>query len=1101
MIPTLRIQLLGDFLLASGDTPVATVNVPRLQSLLAYLVLRRTAPQDRSHLAFLLWPDSTEAQAHTNLRKLLHQLRQALPAAEHFLYADKHNLQWRPAPGASWTLDVQDFEQALAQAEQAEQAQDTAVLRQALEQAAHLYRGDLLPSCYDEWILPERDRLHQLFLQSAERLIALLDQERDYAAAIALAQRLLRHDPLHEATYRQLMHFYALRGDRAAALRIYHTCVTVLERELATEPGEATRQAYESLLQSDTSPRPATGPLAPRGGGAPLVGRKQEWRDLQAVWRKAASGIPVPPTGYPRMVVLTGEAGIGKTKLAEELLAWVSRQGMTTASARCYAAQGRLAHAPVTAWLHADAVQTRLSALDKVWLTEVARLLPELLTRRPGLSRPHPMTEGWQRQHFFEALARALLDVPQPLLLLLDDLQWCDSETLEWLHYLLHFETRAHLLLVGTVRSEEAPPGHPLVAFLGALQRDDLVMEIALGPLTTSETTSLAGHILGHQLDPAMTGTLHRETEGNPLFVVEMLRAGTLEPRATGPGTSDTPYPLLTQPASTLPPTVQSVLAARLAQLSPLAREVANVAAVIGREFTFVVLAQASGECEDAVVRGLDELWQRRIVREQGAGTAETYDFSHDKLREQAYASLSPAHRRLLHRRVEEAFELVYAGALPGGQGNLDAVSGQIAVHYERAGLPGQAISYYRRAGEVAMRVYAHAEAIAAFQQAAVLLEASPPGHVLQERQWQEAALLYEDMGEVYGMTGQLQEARQAYQHAMTYVPAQEYVWQARLQRKQATTWLETPAESQGPPHVNALQGYQAAERILEQAPLKSSTEWLQEWIQLQLNRLLPIRATVDEMTAVIEKAQPIVEQHGTPEQRVQFLLAVVARDAARDRYVITEKTVSYCRAALAPALQAGNKDQVGFPHFALGICLLWSGHLDEAEEHLSAAMSAGEQTGNVALLARSLTFLPFVFRLRGQVEEVRSIITRALAVPAARKNSIITGQRAWVAWRDGAMAEAEAYGRASLEGRQDVSMFHWAGLWPLIGVALTQEKIAEAIHYVRMLLDPTQQPPPEQLSALLKAALKAWDAGQQEEAHELLQQQTLPLAREMGYL
>ncbi len=170
-------------------------------------------------------------------------------------------------------------------------------------------------------------------------------------------------------------------------------------------------------------------------------------------------------------------------------------------------------------------------------------------------------------------------------------------------------------------------------------------------------------------------------------------------------------------------------------------------------------------------------------------------------------------------------------------------------------------------------------------------------------------------------------------------------------------------------------------------------------------------------MTAVIEKAQPIVEQHGTPEQRVQFLLAVVARDAARDRYVIAEKTVAYCRAALAAVEQTGNKDQVGFPHFALGVCLLWSGHLDEAEEHLRAAMSAGEQTGNAALLGRSLTFLPFIFRLRGQVEQVRSIITRALAVPAVRKNSIITGHRAWVAWRDGDMAEAEAYGRASLEG------------------------------------------------------------------------------------
>src|SRR5438105_4938325 len=272
VIPTLHIHLLGDFLLVSGDTPVTTVNVARLQSLLAYLVLHRTAPQARSHLAFLLWPDSDETQAHSNLRKLLHQLRQALPRADHFLHAGRHTLQWLPEhPDASWTLDVLDFEQALARAEQVEQAQDTTALRQALEQVVELYRGDLLPSSYDEWILPERDRLRQLFLQAAERLIALLEEERDYDAAIRAAQRLLRYDPLHEATYRDLMRFYALRGDRAAALRVYHTCVTILERELAAEPGEAMRQAYEALLQMDSSSASSTSlplkstSLSPRG--------------------------------------------------------------------------------------------------------------------------------------------------------------------------------------------------------------------------------------------------------------------------------------------------------------------------------------------------------------------------------------------------------------------------------------------------------------------------------------------------------------------------------------------------------------------------------------------------------------------------------------------------------------------------------------------------------------------------------------------------------------------------------------------------------------------------------------------------------------------
>ncbi len=1132
MIPTLHIHLLGDFLLVLGDTPVTTVNVPRLQqSLLAYLVLHRGAPQDRSRLAFLLWPDSTETQAHTNLRKPLHQLRQALPDADHFLHADKHSLQWlAEGSDASWTLDILDVEQALAQAEQAQQAQDATAQRQALEQVVHLYRGDLLPSCYDEWILPERDRLRQLFLQAAERLIALLEQERDYDDAITVAQRLLRHDSLHEATYRQLMHLYALRGDRVAALRVYHTCVTVLEGELAAEPSEATRQAYEALLQMDTTSPQKRVPVSTRGGGAPLVGQKQEWGHLQTAWRRAASG-------SPHMVVLSGEAGIGKTKLAEELVAWVSRQGMTTASAHCYAVQGRLAYAPVTAWLRADAIRANLSALNNAWLTEVARLVPDLLAKRPGLPRPAPMTEGWQRQHFFEALARVLLGVHQPLLLLLDGLQWCDNETLEWLHYLLRFEPGARLLLVGTVRSEETLPGHPLVAFLGALQRDGLVTEVGLRPLNTTETTSLAEHIMGHQLDPALINTLYRETEGNPLFVIEMVRAGTgtSGKRGREQHIAESPLPLLTQPASTLPPTVQTVLSTRLAQLSPLAREVANVAAVIGREFTFVVLARASGEHEDTVVRGLDELWQRRMVREQGAGTAETYDFSHDKLREQAYASLSPAHRRLLHRRVAEALEAVYAG-------DLDVVSGQIAAHYEHAGLPGQAIPYYRRAGEVAQRVYANAEAITAFEQAATILEASPQGHIRQEQQWQEAVLLYEDMGDVFEMTGQLSEARQAYQRAMTYVPAQEplsiptdnatgvawrppinrgatlrfsqsdrrYIWQARLQRKNAATWQEAPTGPQGPPHVNALRGYKEAERILEQAPVKSSTEWLQEWIHLQLARLLPLRASVDEMSAIIEKAQPVVEQHGTAEQRGQFFLAVVVRDVARDRYVIAEKTVLYCRNALAAIQPTGNKSMLGFAHFALGVCLLWSGnpdvgpgHLDEAEEQVQAAMSIGEQIGSATLLARCLTFLPFIFRQRGQVEQMRSIIMRALAVSETRDSSIITGHRAWVAWRDGNMAEAEGYGLASLEDRQrqqGVNSFEWVGVWPLIGVVLAQEKIAEAMNYVHMLLDPTQQPPPEQLNALLAPALRAWDAGQQEEAYGLLQQ-AVPIAEQMGYL
>ncbi len=232
------------------------------------------------------------------------------------------------------------------------------------------------------------------------------------------------------------MRFYATSGDRAAALRIYHTCSTVLERELAAQPSRATREVYERLLRNEGT----LGEQKPMlMAAAPLVGRQQQWAQLLAAWHNAAAG-------RPHVFLLSGEAGIGKTRLAEELLIWVGRQGIATATAHCYAAEGELSYSPVAAWLRSDALQRGLSSLANVWLTEVARLLPNVLVEKPGLPSPGPLTESWQRRRFFEALAHATLQSNQPLLLLLDDVHWCDRETLEWLHYLLRFEPKAPLL-------------------------------------------------------------------------------------------------------------------------------------------------------------------------------------------------------------------------------------------------------------------------------------------------------------------------------------------------------------------------------------------------------------------------------------------------------------------------------------------------------------------------------------------------------------------------------------------------------------------------------------------------------------------------------
>jgi DNA-binding SARP family transcriptional activator len=697
VIPVLKIYLLGGFRLLYGEGMVTAINTPRLQSLLAYLVLHHHTPQLRSHLAFLFWPDSTEAQARTNLRYLIHQLRHALPQADPFLYTGDGTLQ----VVAPFTLDVAEFEQAIAQADRAEQVGDQAELRLTLERAVALYQGDLLPSCYDEWLLSERERLSQRFSAALERLSLLLESQRDYPPAIDYTQRLLRHDPLHEGAYRHLMRLHALNGEPAMAVRTYHSCVTLLQRELGVEPSPATQEIYERLLNVEvSSPRPAMTHILS------LVGRTQEWTQLRAAWRTATRG-------QAGAVVITGEAGIGKTRLAEELLVWAERQGIVTANARCYAAEGELVYAPVATWLRGAAIRTTLSRLDAVWLTDVARLAPEALAERPEVPHPGPLTERWQRQRLFESLARAVLGDRQPRLLLLNDLQWCDQETLEWLHYLLRYDPQAPLLLVGTMRLEEAPPDHPLATWLLALQQEGQLSEIRLGPLDAAATATLAEQVAGRPLDPAVATYLHQDTEGNPLFVVECIRTGLFEQGLKEQGAGGaTPLPQ----SAAVPPKVQAVIARRLAQLSPPARELVSVAATIGRAFTFRVLARASDIDEPTLMRGLDELWQRRIVREQGT---DTYDFSHDKIREVAYQSLLASHRRVLHRKVTEAMEIVFAD-------RLSEFFGIIAQHCLGAELWDKAVEYLLQAGDAAMRLYAYNEVRQHYATALELLDRLP---------------------------------------------------------------------------------------------------------------------------------------------------------------------------------------------------------------------------------------------------------------------------------------------------------------------------------------------------------------------------------------
>jgi predicted ATPase len=368
----------------------------------------------------------------------------------------------------------------------------------------------------------------------------------------------------------------------------------------------------------------------------------------------------------------------------------------------------------VVAWLRSPALQTTLGGLDPVWLGELARLMPELLSGHPGLSPP-PANESGQRERFFRALAHALSPVGESRLLLIDDLQWCDRETLQWLHYLLRFDHGARLLVAGTLRSEEIETDHPAWRLLLDLRAQGQLTDIALEPLGEGDTTELAAQVAARELQVEEATELYLETEGNPLFVIETVRALVDEGRGSWARSTKGSVP--TEPAATrepsLPPRVQAVIRSRLAGISPSGQEIAELAATIGREFSFQVLARAWQRDEKELAAGLDELLQRRIVR---AHAVRAYDFTHDKLREVAYAEIGPARRRLLHRRVAEAVAAMHP------PGFVD-VSGQLAVHYERAGLPRLAVPLYERAGDAAKRVYANEEAILYFSRALAQLE------------------------------------------------------------------------------------------------------------------------------------------------------------------------------------------------------------------------------------------------------------------------------------------------------------------------------------------------------------------------------------------
>jgi predicted ATPase len=258
-------------------------------------------------------------------------------------------------------------------------------------------------------------------------------------------------------------------------------------------------------------------------------------------------------------------------------------------------------------------------------------------------------------------------------------------------------------------------PGHPDAQWLVQLHSDGIVIELALDPLDAAETNQLAMQVTKRELDDESALLLYRASEGNPLFVMEMATAGLGDAYSERTSAEDD-FSVPGFSTANLPPRIYAVIAARLAQLSTGAHELVGLAATVGREFAVDILRMASGGDEAHLAHGLDELWQRRIVR---SVQNNNFDFSHDKIRDVAYAELSPIKQRYWHVQVAHALETLHAD-------NVDPVSAQLAAHYDQAGEALRAISFYQRAADVAQRVYAHHEATDLLRRGLGLLDIVP---------------------------------------------------------------------------------------------------------------------------------------------------------------------------------------------------------------------------------------------------------------------------------------------------------------------------------------------------------------------------------------
>ena len=860
----------------------------------------------------------------------------------------------------------------------------------------------------------------------------------------------------------------------------------LLSKRPAERPASATEvlRALEDLTRPELNFQPEL-PLLDRIARGRLVAREQETAVAKSLWQRAKNG-------DGQTLLVSGEPGIGKTRLVQELKVQAEINRGRTLWAECYA-EGSAPYAPIMQLLTQLGQSGALTALD----------LPEyaangLLTMAPALqplfldlSPTRLQDPQAEQQRLLDSVLTllTLLAGQTPLLLVVDDVHWADSSSLNLLRYLARRGRSLRLLLVLTYREVELNEARALSELLFDLQRERLATQLTLNRLTLAQAGDLLATLFAEEITPEFLAGIYQETEGNPFFVEEVCKAliesGQLSRQD---GRWQRPPDMAEM---RIPKSVRLAIETRVTKLPETVQEVLRLAAIVGRRFEFDLLGHMTELDEDSLIEALEQAERAQLVQEVSAEGGGRFSFAHALIPTTLAEGLSGLRRRRLHRRVATVIE-------ERNPHDYEA----LAHHYEAAAEREKAIHYLARAGDRAQQNYANVEAIA-FYRAAITQMTQPEkqSHVPESESGQLSAL-YGKLGEILSLLGKADEALAAFDAALEYAPQTDTIGQARLHRQKG---LACNTARQIPEMFN---NYAQASAILGAPSPVPDPAWQMEWLDLQLDYAWAYYFSnrVAELNGMIAEVGPIIEQVGTPEQRYRFYETTFLADLRQYRFFrLPDETVARLGRQLATAEAMGDRRKIGRAKVLTGFCHLWRDELDKAERWFEASFADVERVGDMDTLIISRSYIALVERKRGNVVATRQLAERALAL-AQRLNSPFYishayGSLGWAAWREGDIVQAEMYlqeAQAAIAKFAAPNPVQFIMVGPQLAMAAAREDWETAVSHARVLLDSRQRKMADEVELVLQTAVTAWEDGRIAEAAAQIQN-GITLLRQLG--